>query len=394
MKKIVILGSTGSIGVAALDVVSRLGPGYEVIGLAANSNYELLAEQARSFRPQYVTLFDEAASENALGLLPRGSKLLPPGLESLMTIASLEEADIVVHAMSGGVGFAPLVAAIKAGKTIALANKEPIVMAGAALMKECERWEARIIPVDSEPSAIFQCLGDRRDSLESLSRVLLTASGGPFFRRRGSLDRVTPKEALRHPRWKMGRKITVDSATLMNKGFEAMEMQTLFGLPLSKIKIVVHPQSIIHSAVEFCDGSVLAQMSLPDMRLPIQYAITYPSRQPSRVEKLDLFSLRKLEFFEPDFRRFPCLSLALESARLGGTFPAVLSAADEVAVEAFLAGEIRFTDIARVVEAVLRRNSSSPLPPSLAEAVEADSWARVKTADVIAGGHYRKKTAK
>ncbi|MFA5161117.1 MAG: 1-deoxy-D-xylulose-5-phosphate reductoisomerase [Elusimicrobiales bacterium] len=388
MKNIAILGSTGSIGLSTLDVAANLGKEYRVCALAARSNWKKLLEQARRFRPDYVTLYDETAASMLEGKLPPGTKLLPAGLESLMEIASGPGADIVVSGLSGGIGFAPLVAAIKAGKTIALANKEPIVMAGPALMAECRRWNARIVPVDSEPSAIFQCLEDK--AAASVSRIFLTASGGPFFNRKGSLDNVSPKEAVSHPRWNMGPKISVDSATLMNKGFEAIEISALFSLELEKIHILIHPQSIIHSAVEYADNSVLAQLSWPDMRIPIQYAITYPQRRPSPAKPLDLCAVSRLEFCKPDFRRFPCLALAQDSARKGGGHPAVLSAADEVAVSAFLSGAIKFTDIARVVEKTLSRYRGGGRPPSIPEAVEIDGWARQKAQEIISSGAYKK----
>ncbi|HOX22580.1 MAG TPA: 1-deoxy-D-xylulose-5-phosphate reductoisomerase, partial [Elusimicrobiales bacterium] len=271
MKNIVVLGSTGSIGVAALEVIKKLGPGYRVLGLATRANVELLLAQARAFRPRWVSVFEPEAAARLSSKLPRGVKLLSGGVESLMELAAHPDTDLVVSGLSGGVGFGPLVAAVKAGKTVALANKEPLVMAGQALMAECRRWNSVILPVDSEASAVFQAL-DRRNQA-GVSRVLLTASGGPFFRYKGNLDKVTVAQALRHPRWRMGKKITVDSATLMNKGFEAIEIAKLFSLPVEKIEIVIHPQSIVHSAVEHEDGAVLAQLSLPDMRLPIQYAI-------------------------------------------------------------------------------------------------------------------------
>ena len=386
-KNITILGSTGSIGRSALDVIKNLGQDYRVFALAARADWKLLAKQAAAFHPKYVTLFDPDAAAKLEGNLPPGTKLLPSGVESLMEIAAHPQPELVLNGLAGGIGFAPLVAAIKAGKTVALANKEPMVMAGETLMAECRRWNARIVPVDSEPSAIFQCLetGDGKSrSPESIAGIFLTASGGPFFKRKGSLSKVSPKEAVSHPRWSMGPKISVDSSTLMNKGFEAMEIAAMFALPLEKIRIVIHPQSVIHSAVEYTDSSVLAQMSLPDMRLPIQYAITYPERKPSPVKPLNLLRVRSLEFYEPDFRRFPCLELALDSARKGGGYPAVLSAADEVAVEAFLSGLILFTDIAALVEKTLALYHGAKRPLSLSEAVEVDCWAREKAGEIAA----------
>ncbi|HCC46776.1 MAG TPA: 1-deoxy-D-xylulose-5-phosphate reductoisomerase [Elusimicrobia bacterium] len=383
MKRIVILGSTGSIGVNALAAVRKLGRDWRVLGLAANSSVKALLAQVKAVRPAYVSVFDHAAWQELRAAAPRGVKVLPPGVEGLAEMASLSEADIVLNSVTGSVGFAPLLAAIRASKHIALANKEPMVMAGGLLMQEALRWQARIIPVDSEPSAIFQCLsGIKPGGYDAaLSRVFLTASGGPFYSGKGSLAQVTPAQALKHPRWNMGPKITVDSATLMNKGLEAIEIQNLFSLPISKVQVLVHPQSVVHSGVEFRDGSVLAQLSNPDMRLPIQYALTWPERAPSLAEPLDFFKLSRLDFLKPDFRRFPCLELALEAARLGGIRPAALSAANEVAVERFLAGRLRFTGIPAVVEKVLAACRGDSARLTLAGAVEADAWARQKAAD-------------
>jgi 1-deoxy-D-xylulose-5-phosphate reductoisomerase len=384
MKNIVILGSTGSIGANAVAAVKNLGKGWRVLGLSANSNLKALAAQMRAVKPAYVTVFDHAAWQELKAAAPRGVKVLPPGVEGLVEMASLKEADIVLNSVTGAVGFAPLLAAIRASKHIALANKEPMVMAGGLLMKEAARWQARIIPVDSEPSAIFQCLAGVKPGAydASLNRVLLTASGGPFYRTKGSLASVTPAQALKHPRWSMGPKITVDSSTLMNKGLEAIEIMNLFSLPVSKIQVLVHPQSAVHSGVEFRDGSVLAQLSNPDMRLPIQYALTWPDRAPSLAEPLDFFRLARLDFFEPDFRRFPCLELAFHAARKGGIHPAALNAANEIAVERFIAGRLRFTDIPKVVERTLAACGGGSDRLTLGEAVEADGWARQKAADI------------
>ena len=388
MKKIVILGSTGSIGKNALSAVKKLGPGYKAFGLAANSNLDELLSQARAFRPRYVSVFDYAAYGRVKGLLPRGVKLLAPGVEGLSEMASLKDADIVLNAVSGAVGFAPLVAAIRASKHIALANKEPMVMAGPALMKEAVRWQAKIIPVDSEPSAIFQCLAGVKGGNynAAVSRIFLTASGGPFYARKKGFSAVTVKEALNHPRWRMGPKITVDSATLMNKGLEAIEISNLFCVPLEKIQVLIHPQSVMHSGVEFMDGSVLAQLSWPDMRLPIQYALTWPQRSRSLAAPIDFFKLARLDFARPDFKKFPCLELALLAGKKGGGYPAALNAANEAAVEKFLKGEIRFTDIAKIVEKILfLHHENKPGEITLAEAVETDQWARGKVSEIAAG---------
>ncbi|MEK7656460.1 MAG: 1-deoxy-D-xylulose-5-phosphate reductoisomerase, partial [Elusimicrobiota bacterium] len=334
-KNIVILGSTGSIGVNALRVVDELEGQFRVLGLAAASSVDALAKQVRARKPAMVCVFDpKARSEfkERLGGQDHATRVLEPGIEGLCEMVSHPEVDLVVASMVGGVGFAPLLAALKAGKTVALANKEPMVMAGEQFMIEAERWGGRILPVDSEPSAMFQCFVGRgadvpggrpfsspaggagqggtmlpKGGLRAFGalarRAFLTASGGAFYKRAGSLDGVSVAEALAHPTWKMGRKITVDCATLMNKGFEAIEIKNLFGLRLDQIEIVIHPQSIVHSAVEFLDGSVLAQLSPPDMKLPIQFAMTWPERSRPVIEPLDLVSAGTLTFAPPDFGR-------------------------------------------------------------------------------------------
>jgi 1-deoxy-D-xylulose-5-phosphate reductoisomerase len=383
MKRLSILGSTGSIGVNALDVVSQMPDRVKVVGLSAHSNSGLLARQIKKFKPKMASLFDHEAAQDFKRAVNGGCRHLTSGVDGLVEMASHPDTDIVLTSLVGGVGFAPLHAALRSGKTVALANKEPMVMAGRQFMDEARRWEATIIPVDSEPSAIFQCLqGYPKKPAAAIKKVFLTASGGAFYRHKGSLDKVTVEQALKHPTWKMGKKITIDCATLMNKGFEAIEIMNLFDLKLEQVEIVIHPQSIIHSAVEFTDGSVLAQMSLPDMRLPIQYAMTYPDRAQRVVEPMDLFSIQSLTFHKPDFKRFPCLALAREAAKLGGGYPAVLSAADEVAVEAFIAGQIRFTGIPEVVEKTLKAYKGSSSLPSLGEVVEIDQWARRRAAEV------------
>lgn len=395
MKNIIVLGATGSIGTSALDVIARLGPDYRVLGMSANRNAELFLKQIHFFKPRFAAALDPAAYETLKNQMPKGTRLLPPEMESLTFLSSLPSADLVINGLVGAAGFQPLIAAIKAGKTIALANKEPMVMAGQTVMQECKRWNATIIPVDSEPSAIFQCMEETDannydKANNSISRVFLTASGGPFARRKQALSTVTPEEALHHPRWKMGKKITIDSATLMNKGFEAIEIMNLFSLPEEKVQIVIHPQSLIHSAVEYADGAILAEMSEPDMRIPIQYAITYPKRMPSPVKPLNLFQAQKLEFFEPDFDRFPCLELALAAQAKGSVFPAVLSAADEVAVDAFLKRQIKFTDIPRLIYSVLKETCGRAGRVTLNQAAQADAWAREKALANLAEKKYKK----
>ncbi|HNT97545.1 MAG TPA: 1-deoxy-D-xylulose-5-phosphate reductoisomerase [Elusimicrobiales bacterium] len=394
MKRVAILGSTGSIGRSALAVVRAHPEEFQVVAVAANSSVKELLQQVYDFRPKYAAVFAHEAHKAARDIMPRGVRLLPPGVEGLTEMAALGEADVVLNAVSGSVGFAPLIASIRASKHIALANKEPMVMAGETIMREVWRWKAKLLPVDSEPSAIFQCLEGLRtgDYSSAISRVFLTASGGPFYKTKGSLAGVKPAQALRHPRWKMGPKITVDSATLMNKGLEAIEIKNFFSLPFKTIEVLIHPQSIVHSAVELKDGSVLAQMSLPDMKLPIQYALTWPDRLKCPVKPLDLCEISKLDFFKPDFRRFECLALAFEAAKKGGLYPAVLNAANEVAVERFLAGAIPFTSIPRVVAGALEAGKwrPSPHPPNFSEVIEADEWARARAAELAAGRRAKK----
>ena len=375
-KKLAILGSTGSIGVNALNVVREMPDHFSVVGLAAHSNDSLVAKQAKEFGAKCVTMFEPTAAAALRRRLNGGTRHLPSGVEGMVELSSHPDVDVVLTSVVGGVGFAPLLAAIKSGKTVALANKEPMVMAGAQFMKEAERWEAKIVPVDSEPSAIFQCM--QGYPKKAIKKVWLTASGGAFYKHKGSLRNVTVAQALNHPTWKMGKKITIDCATLMNKGLETIEIMNLFGLRLDQVEVVIHPQSIIHSAVEFVDGSVLAQMSPPDMKLPIQYAMTYPERVKQVTETLDLFKIAQLTFAKPDFKRFPCLSLAREAARVSGGTPCVLNAADEVAVEAFIAGKIYFTDIPKIVEATMKAYHPAAGLPSFAEVVEIDQWAREK----------------
>lgn len=387
MRRVAILGSTGSIGVNALNVAREMPESLSIVGLAAHSNAALVAEQAREFGAKHVAMFDHRAAADLKARLNGGARHLPSGVEGLCELAAHPDVDVVLTSLVGGVGFAPLLAAIRAGKTVALANKEPMVMAGAQFMREAERWGAKIVPVDSEPSAIFQCVQglnpDPRAAtpLKTIRRVILTASGGAFGKYQGDLSAVTPEQALKHPTWRMGKKITIDCATLMNKGFELIEIMNLFSLKRDQVEIVIHPQSIFHSGVEFSDGSVLAQMGLPDMKLPIQYGMTFPARAVRVVEPLDLVAAGTLEFRKPDFARFPCLDLAREAAKQGGGMPAVLSAADEVAVEAFLAGAIKFTDIPRVVERTMAAHRVSGGLPSFQEVVEIDAWARAKAAE-------------
>jgi len=366
IKRLAILGSTGSIGRQALEVVRAFPERLQVIGLAAGRNVELLNQQVEEFHPTLVS-FQEP-----------GQHLLP--LEN-MDFCSLEEitshasVDLVLVATVGSVGLGPTIAALEAGKCVALANKEVLVMAGEIVSRKARQHGAKLLPVDSEHSAIWQCLVGEND-LE-VARLILTASGGAFRDRPlEELARVTPEEALLHPNWQMGRKVTVDSATLMNKGMEVIEARWLFEVPFGKIEVAVHRESVIHSMVEFVDGSIKAQLGPPDMRLPIMYALSYPERwlSPS-FPGLDWTALHGLTFGKVDLERYPCLRLALEAGRQGGTYPAVLSAADEVAVQLFLEGRIGFLDIAGLVGAVLDRHSGAS-HPSLEDILAADAWAR------------------
>ncbi len=349
-KRVVILGSTGSVGKQALEIVAAHPERLEVVGLAAGRSTDLIAAQARTFDVARVCLTDEAAAQAVAGQLPHAQVLTgEAGLERLLDQA---QPDLVVGAISGAAGLVPLAAALRRGVDVALANKEPLVMAGAVVTALAERCGARLLPVDSELSAIFQCLqGQPREAVE---RILLTASGGPFARlSREELAQVTPDQALRHPNWRMGRKVTIDSATLANKGFEVFEVKWLFGVEFSQIEVVVHHQSIVHSLVEFADSSVLAQLGCPDMRTPIQVALFHPERVRNELPRLDLAQASPLTFAEPDAAKFPCLRLARQAAEAGGGYPAALNGADEAAVELFLQGRLGFMDIPDAIERAL-----------------------------------------
>lgn len=370
---LVILGSTGSIGRQTLDVVRSLPKHFNVIGLAAGGNVTLLEEQAREFRPRLI--YCDRESEYVRGRVSARWA----GMEEM---AAHPDTDVVVTATSGITGLSPTLAALRAGKTVALANKEVLVMAGQLLTAEAKRHNAQLRPIDSEHSAIWQCLwGEHPDSVE---RIVLTASGGPFRDTPPEeLHRVTAEQALRHPNWQMGQKITVDSATLLNKGLECIEARWLFDVPLDRIDVIMHRESIVHSLVMFRDGSVKAQLGVPDMRLPIQCALTYPERVPgTAVPRLDLRRIGTLNFGTPDMKRYPCLTLALEAGRNGGAFPAVLCAADEIAVQHFLAGHLGFTDIARVIEGALAAHTG-PANPSLDDILAADASARAWAEDWV-----------
>ncbi len=356
-QKVVVLGSTGSIGVNTLEVMALHPDRFEVIALTAYRNMELLAEQAAAFAPPRVVVADGEERDRLVFSLKGPAPEIALGVEGLIQAATLPEADIVVSAIVGAAGLVPTLAAVREGKRVALANKETLVMAGRLVMEEAREHGAEILPVDSEHSAIFQCLAGEETA--KVRRLILTASGGPFHRMsQREMERIRPEDALRHPRWEMGRKISIDSATLMNKGLEVIEARWLFGLPLEQIEIVVHPESIVHSMVEFQDGSVLAQMGLPDMRVPIAYALGYPERLKSGVEFLNVIEQGPLTFEPPDRTRFPSISLAEDALQQGGVMPAVLNAANEVAVDAFLQGRIDFLRIPRLIRRVMEKSEN------------------------------------
>jgi len=375
MKRLAVLGSTGSIGVTTLSVVERFPDRFRVVALAAGKNLEKLKEQVRRFQPEVVSISSEADARDLRAHLPgfRGEILC--GAEGLVAVATHPEADMVMAALVGAAGLPPTLAAIRAGKTIALANKEALVIAGELMTQEAQRHGVRLLPVDSEHNAIFQAL--QGHSRERVKRIVLTASGGPFLRRPAEeLPAVSIAEALQHPTWKMGNKITIDSATLMNKGLEVIEARWLFDLPAEQVAVIIHPQSVVHSMVEYVDGSVLAQLGIPDMAIPISYILAYPDRLPlPHLPALDLAAAAELTFFRPDFAKFPCLGLAYEALARGGTCPAVLNAANEVAVANFLSGQIRFSDIAALNRRVLDAHTTHPVN-TLDDLLEADLWAR------------------
>jgi 1-deoxy-D-xylulose-5-phosphate reductoisomerase len=370
-ENISILGSTGSIGTQTLDVIREIG-GIKVWAMSTNTNIELFEQQIREFKPELVCVMNE---EKALELKKSISDLkveVLTGMDGLIAVATYDKADTVVNSVVGNIGLVPTVSAIKSGKDIALANKETLVTSGELVMRLLKENNANMYPVDSEHSAIFQSLqGNDGNKIE---RILLTASGGPF-RKRLDVSNVTLADALKHPNWSMGKKITIDSATLMNKGLEVIEAKWLFGVELEQIVVVVHPQSVVHSMVEYEDGAVIAQLGVPDMKVPIQYALTYPKRVKNGFEKLDLFSYGSLTFERPDTDRFPCLGLAYEAIRTGGTMPTVLNAANEIAVQKFIDGKLDFMGIPRLIESTMSAYTVK-YNYSLEDVLEADKWAR------------------
>lgn len=381
MKTIVILGSTGSIGTNTLDIVDRFPTEFRVAGLTAGSNDALLETQIRRFQPRIVALSDPSAATRLRQRCLDLSVEILAGQDGLVQVASASEADLVVSAIVGGAGLVPTLAAIRSKKHVALANKEPMVMAGKLMQEEARRHGIRIFPVDSEHSAIFQSLEGHR--ITDVRRVILTASGGALWTlTKDELQDVSPERALQHPNWKMGAKITIDSATLMNKGLEVVEARWLFDIPESRIDVMIHRESIIHSLVEYEDRSMIAQLGLPDMRTPISYAMRYPDRLPLNLPSLDLTEIGSLTFCKPDHDRFPCLALGYESLKIGGTMPAAMNAANEVAVEAFLQGGIHFTDISDIIRSTMLAHTPREVE-SVEAALDADRWAREKAGSLV-----------
>jgi len=381
MKSIVLLGSTGSIGVSTLDLVRRFPDEFRVRGLVAGRNLKLLAAQIRDFAPEWVSIREKEGIPLLRKLLGERKMEILWGESGAASVATASGVDVVVAAIVGGAGLVPTLAAVRAGKEVALANKEALVMAGEIFVREAKKKDVRLLPVDSEHSAIFQCLqGNRR---EEVDRLILTASGGPFLRvSLKSLERVTVKQALKHPNWKMGPKITVDSATMMNKGLEVLEARWLFDMMPSQVEVVIHPQSIVHSMVRYQDGSIIAQLGIPDMRIPIAYALSYPHRLRVNCRPLELTRLGELTFLPVERKRYPALRLAYQALTVGETMPAVLNAANEVAVAAFLERRIGFRKIHRVIERTMEAHASRHAE-EVQEILEVDRWARDKARQLI-----------
>ena len=387
MKGICILGSTGSIGVNTLDVAARYTDKFKIVALSANSQVDRLFEQCEKYQPEYAVMASETAAQQLSDKLKKTNSSIKvlSGIAGLETIASLGQVDYVMAAIVGAAGLKPTLAAARSGKRVLLANKEALVMSGKIFMDEIHKNNAELLPIDSEHNAIFQCMPESFNNLQDsgITKILLTGSGGPFRTKDISeLEEVTPDQACAHPNWSMGRKISVDSATMMNKGLELIEACWLFNTTPDHIQIVVHPQSVVHSMVQYSDGSVLAQLGQPDMRTPIAHALSWPERIDSGVDKLDFFSMSNLEFEAPDYERFPCLRLAEEAIRTGGTAPAILNAANEIAVASFLDNELKFTDIPYIVEQTLK-NVSSRIASSLDVILEDDLAARKEAEHLI-----------
>jgi len=378
-KNISIIGSTGSIGKSALNLFDNTLSDYKVLALSANENVEELARQVKKYKPKYAVITKPDKAKILKCANPK--TIVLTGIEGITKIASLKEADLVLLAVVGAIGLIPLMAAARAGKKIGMANKESLVMAGDIVLNEVKKYGAEIIPVDSEHSAIFQCL--KGNDIKDVKRLIITASGGPLKDLTpAEIKNITPERALKHPTWKMGKKITIDSSTLMNKGLEVIEAHYLFGLPYEKIDVVIHPQSIIHSMVEYVDGSIIAQMSHPDMRLPILYALTYPSRRAGVIKAMSFSEIAKLEFFKVNFKKFPCFNLALSAGKTGGTMPAVMNAANEVAVNNFLNKKIKFDKIAYYVAEAMRKHKVI-VKPGIDQILCADFKARTEVEEMI-----------
>lgn len=383
MKRLAILGSTGSIGVNTLEIVKRFREEFDVLALTAGTNLSLLREQIGTFRPRFVSVLDQERAHELRAILQGVEVEVAYGTEGLIRAATYSGVDLVVLAVVGSVGILPLLAAIEQRTNVALANKESIVTAGEIIMKKAEQTGVQILPIDSEHSAIFQALGSKMGGGEGVKRLVLTASGGPFYTLPAEeFKRVTPQQAVAHPVWDMGPKISVDSATLMNKGLEVIEAHWFFRVPPERIEVVIHPQGVVHSLVEYMDSSVVAQLSVPDMRIPISYALSYPKRLAAKLPALNLFELNHLTFDPPNHEKFPALRLAYRALEGGGTLPAVLNASNEVAVEAFLQGRIGIDHIPRVVASTMDKHHAVPLR-GVEDALEADRWAKAKTLDII-----------
>ncbi len=386
MKRLSILGSTGSIGVNTLQIVSQFPEQFEVVSLSAGLNIQLLKHQILQFRPKVVSVLNKELSDTLRRDLPDVPVEIVHGVEGLIRVAIHPEVDQVVSAIVGAVGLIPTLSAIKTGKTIALANKEPLVMAGKIVMEAAKQNHAQILPVDSEHSAIFQSLLGHQK--EDVHRLVLTASGGPFLNLSlAKLQEVSVKEALNHPNWEMGKKVTIDSASLMNKGLEVIEAHWLFDIPVEKISVLIHPQSVVHSMVEYVDGSIVAQMGITDMRIPISYALSFPQRLLLNLPRLDLSRNEALSFFQPDPERFPCLKLAYQSIEIGETLPAILNAANEVAVNAFLEGSLKFTEIPVLLQRVMQEHEVKPIH-TIEDVLKADHWARERAKAILEGRKF------
>jgi 1-deoxy-D-xylulose-5-phosphate reductoisomerase len=385
MKPIAILGSTGSVGVTTLDVVDRFRDRFRVVAMAAGRNLTLLADQVRRFQPELVAVASPELAKDLAKCIDKRTTVIAHGLEGAIAVATHSKAELVMSALVGALGLRPTLAAIKAGKDIAFANKEVLVIAGDLITRTVRENGVRLLPVDSEHNAVFQCLEGRPRS--TLKRIILTASGGPFREWPSArFPSITIKDALNHPTWVMGNKITIDSATLMNKGLEVIEARWLFDLAPEQISVVIHPQSVVHSMAEMVDGSVIAEMAVPDMAIPIAFALAYPDRLPlEHLRPLSLIGCANLSFEEPDLNRFPCLSLAYEALKEGGTMPACLNAANEELVAGFLAGRSRFVDIPRHIAAVMERHDNRPAH-MLEDLLEVDSWARLTARSLIEHG--------